>query len=84
MTARSRNTSPCCPREGATIAVVSLAGNCVVFDIGGNEYRLVTRIVYRRLGRPLEWDPAAERFGSDSEADALLSRPQRQGFEVQA
>ena len=25
----------------------SLVGNCVVFNIGGNKYRLVTRILYR-------------------------------------
>jgi predicted dehydrogenase len=37
-----------------------------------------------KLGRPLKWDPAAERFISDLEADALLSRPQRKGFEVKA
>lgn len=35
-----------------------------------------------RLGRPLRWDPVAETFPDDSEANALLSRPQRQGFEV--
>jgi hypothetical protein len=40
--------------------------------------------VPRGGGRPLAWDPAAERFVSDAEADALLSRPQRQGFEVKA
>jgi myo-inositol 2-dehydrogenase/D-chiro-inositol 1-dehydrogenase len=37
-----------------------------------------------KLGRVLEWDPAAERFVSDAEADGLLSRPQRKGFEVRA
>ena len=37
-----------------------------------------------KLGRPLKWDPAAERFVSDAEADALLARPQRKGFETQA
>jgi hypothetical protein len=37
-----------------------------------------------KLGRPVKWDPAAERFVSDAEADALLSRPQRKGFETQA
>jgi myo-inositol 2-dehydrogenase/D-chiro-inositol 1-dehydrogenase len=36
------------------------------------------------LGRPLTWDPTAERFVSDAEADAMLSRPQRRGFEVKA
>jgi myo-inositol 2-dehydrogenase/D-chiro-inositol 1-dehydrogenase len=37
-----------------------------------------------RLGRKLTWDPAAERFVGDAEADAMLSRPQRRGFEVRA
>lgn len=37
-----------------------------------------------RLGRKLAWDPDAERFVSDTEADALLARPQRPGFEVRA
>ena len=37
-----------------------------------------------KLGRPLNWDPVTERFVSDEEADALLSRPQRKGFEVKA
>jgi hypothetical protein len=37
-----------------------------------------------KLGRPLAWDPAAERFVSDAEADGLLARPQRPGFEVRA
>ncbi len=30
-----------------------------------------------RLGRTLKWDPAAERFVDDEEANKLLSRPQR-------
>jgi hypothetical protein len=37
-----------------------------------------------KLGRKLMWDPAAERFVGDAEADAMLSRPQRPGFEVRA
>ena len=37
-----------------------------------------------RLGRPLAWDAAAECFVSDDEADGLLSRPQRAGYEVVA
>jgi len=36
----------------------------------------------RRLGRPLDWDPAAERFVADPEADGLLSRQRRAGFEL--
>jgi len=30
----------------ADFANASLVGNCVVFNIGGNKYRLVTRIIY--------------------------------------
>ena len=30
----------------AAFANASLVGNCVVFNIGGNKYRLVTRILY--------------------------------------
>ena len=32
------------------------------------------------LGRPLEWDPAAEQFVDDPEATALLSRPSRKKY----
>jgi predicted dehydrogenase len=35
-----------------------------------------------RLGRPLRWDPQAERFVGDDEADGWLARPQRKGFEI--
>jgi predicted dehydrogenase len=35
-----------------------------------------------KLGRMLTWNPEAEQFVNDSEADKLLSRDQRQGFEV--
>jgi mRNA interferase HigB len=31
----------------ADFGKASLVGNCVVFNIGGNKYRLVTRILYR-------------------------------------
>jgi predicted dehydrogenase len=34
-----------------------------------------------RLGRPLKWDPEAERFGDDSEANAMLARPYRKPWE---
>ena len=30
----------------ADFASVSIVGNCVVFNIGGNKYRLVTRVLY--------------------------------------
>jgi hypothetical protein len=35
-----------------------------------------------RLGRGLTWDPASETFSGDKEANAMLAREQRQGFEV--
>jgi predicted dehydrogenase len=38
--------------------------------------------IVRRLGRPLDWDPVTERFVSDADADGLLSRPRRAGFEL--
>jgi predicted dehydrogenase len=34
-------------------------------------------IIAHRLGRPLKWDPAAERFINDAEADRLRTRPMR-------
>lgn len=35
----------------------------------------------RELGRKLKWDPKAERFVGDDEADKLLARPRRKGYE---
>jgi predicted dehydrogenase len=35
-----------------------------------------------RLGRPLRWDPAAERFKGDDEANRMLSRPMRAPWEI--
>jgi len=40
--------------------------------------------ITRELGRKLDWDPAAERFSNDDEANALLDRPRREGFELPA
>lgn len=33
-----------------------------------------------KLGRPLEWDAKAERFVNDDEANAMLSRPEREPY----
>jgi predicted dehydrogenase len=33
-----------------------------------------------KLERPLRWDPKAERFVNDAEANALLTRPERDGY----
>jgi predicted dehydrogenase len=38
--------------------------------------------IVRQLGRPLDWDPDAERFVGDAAADRLLARPRRAGFEL--
>jgi predicted dehydrogenase len=38
--------------------------------------------IVRELQRPLRWDPAEESFFNDSEADKLLSRLRRKGFEL--
>ncbi len=35
-----------------------------------------------RVGEPLRWDPVAERFANCDEANRLLSRPRRKGFEL--
>jgi predicted dehydrogenase len=40
--------------------------------------------ITRELGRKLQWDPQAEQFVSDDEANKLLDRPRRAGFELPA
>ncbi len=40
--------------------------------------------ITRAVGRPLRWDPAREQFIDDAEANALLDRPRRAGFELPA
>jgi hypothetical protein len=37
-----------------------------------------------RLGRAIHWDPDKEQCLHDEEANAMLSRPQRKGFQVKA
>jgi predicted dehydrogenase len=38
--------------------------------------------ITRELGRKLEWNPDAEQFVGDDEANSLLDRPRRAGFEL--
>jgi len=35
-----------------------------------------------KLGRPVVWDPVAEHFVNDAEADALLARPERAPYGI--
>jgi hypothetical protein len=38
--------------------------------------------IVRWVGRPLEWDPAKERFTNDEEANRWVDRPRRKGYEL--
>jgi hypothetical protein len=38
--------------------------------------------ICRALDRKLRWDPKAERFEGDEEANAMLSRTRRKGYEL--
>lgn len=38
--------------------------------------------IARAVGRELTWDPAQEQFAGDAEANAMLERPRRKGFEL--
>ncbi len=40
--------------------------------------------ITRELNRRLKWDPESERFDGDEEANAMLSRPRRKGYELPA
>lgn len=40
--------------------------------------------ITREVNRRLKWNPQAERFEGDAEANALLTRPRRKGFELPA
>ena len=54
-------------------------------DIGNRSATIchLANIGYR-LRRPLRWNPAEERFVDDAEANKLLTREYRKGFEVPA
>ena len=38
--------------------------------------------ITRRLGRALKWDPVKEQFADDDEANAMVERPRRKGYEL--
>ena len=38
--------------------------------------------ICRDVGRKLQWDPQTERFAGDEQANSLLRRPRRKGYEL--
>jgi hypothetical protein len=38
--------------------------------------------IAREVGRKIKWDPEKERIVDDKEADQLVSRPRRKGYEL--
>ena len=82
------------PRTGKLDAIVNHMANffdCVrsrrqpISDVE-SQHRSVSTChlvnISMRLGRSLKWDPVAEQFPGDSQANALLRREQRPGFET--
>jgi predicted dehydrogenase len=82
------------PRSGKLDAIINHMGNffdCVrtreqpISDVA-SQHRSVSVChlanISMRLGRKLSWNPEAETFVGDDEANRWLSRAQRQGFEV--
>jgi predicted dehydrogenase len=81
-------------RSGKLDAIINHMGNffdCIqakkspVSDIE-SQHRSVSTChlasISMRLGRKLRWNPDAEQFIGDAQADAMLSREQRKGFET--
>ncbi len=81
-------------RSGKLEAIINHMGNffdCVqsrnmpVSDIQ-SQHRSVSTChlgnIAMKVGRKLQWDPQGETFPDDAEANALLSRQQRSGFET--
>ncbi len=82
------------PRMGKLDAIINHMGNffdCVasrktpLSDVVSQHQSVTTchlGNIAMRLGRTLRWDPQAERFLDDDEANTWLSRPARTGFEI--
>ena len=81
-------------RAGKLDAIVNHMGNffdCIqarktpISDVE-SQHRSVTTChlgnISMKLGRKLQWDPQAEQFVGDNDANQLLSRDQRSGYEV--
>lgn len=77
--------------NGATKAHMANFFDCVkrrnspISDVE-SQHRTVTMChlanISMRLGRPVKWDPKEERCVGDDEANSMLSRRQREGYEV--
>ena len=81
-------------RQGKLDAIINHMGNffdCVrsrrqpISDVPSQHRSAVTchmANISLRLGRALTWDAQGQVFVNDTEANGLLARPQRTGFEV--
>ncbi len=81
-------------RTGKLDAIINHMGNffdCVqsrqqpISDVAGSHQTITTchlANISIRVGRPIKWDPTSEQIEGDSEAAAMLKRPQRAGYEV--
>ena len=69
-----QNWLDCIKTRGEPIAPVEIGHRSVTICHLAN--------IVRDLGRKLHWDLASEVFVGDAEANALLSRPRRRGFEL--
>jgi len=70
-----RNFLDCVKSREPTIAPPEIAHRSSTICHIGN--------ICLRLGRPLRWDPVAERFENDDEANAMLSRPMREPWKIE-
>ncbi|MEQ1828778.1 MAG: Gfo/Idh/MocA family oxidoreductase [Pirellula sp.] len=84
------------PRSGKLDAIINHMGNffdCVrsrripISDVVGQHRSISTchlGNISIRMGKSLKWDPDAEHFHNDTEANKWLGRDQRKGFETDA
>ena len=82
------------PRMGKLDSIVNHMGNffdCIesreqpISDIVSQHQSVTTchiANISMRLGRPLQWDPEAEQFIGDDEANQWLCRERRKGYEI--
>lgn len=68
------NFLDCVASRAPTITPANVAHHAIMIGHLGN--------IAMKLGRPLQWNPIAERFIGDPEADRLLSRPMRSPWAV--